>query len=305
MAENGRSRGTSGPKGTPTQIQEHRKKIQDEEDLFEKMWEELDNSDEDGANIDPDKFLREMDILDELNPVPDFDLKSWEDVRKEFAPLLGDPDSADQQSSASDLEKRPKRRRPMKSSFRTIIALVLIVGILLAVTSCGALARFLKAIGVDTEDTFFFHMLQELRVDHPKPEDTDTKHYDTLEDALEDYGITTEYAEIPLPSGYTTQMVQVREHSDSIKFFAIYESGKSEIFFTIWHYQDSTSLELQAAEIIPQDVEPYVRNGIEHYILENSDSSTITWISGTEMYRVFCPISSEQCKQMIDSIYER
>ena len=304
MAENGRSRGPSGPKGTPNQIQKHRTKIQDEEDRFEKMWEELDNSDEDGADIDPDKFLREMDILDRLNPVPDFDLKPWEDVWKEASPLLDDPDSADQQSSASAFEKRPKRRRPTESNFRRFIALMVIVGILLVATSCGALARFLQAIGVDTENTFFFEMLQVLRVDNPKPERTNIDQYTSLEDALDAYGVTSPSAEMEFPVGYSFTKVIVQEYSDEVKFLALYSNGIEEIAFTIWHYHDSTSLELQAAEKLPQDAEKYVANGVDHYILENTTSTSIAWISGTEAYYLLGDYSAHQAKQMINSIYE-
>lgn len=303
MSENGRSQRPSGPKGNPTQIHDHRKKIQDEEDRLERIWEELDSSEEDGSDIDPEKFLWEMDILDRLNPIPDFDLKSWEDVREGFASLLDDPDSADQQSSASDLEKRPKRRRSRKS-IQAVIALVLVLAMLAMVTSCGVLERILKAFGVDTEEIFSFEVHQALRVENPKPEPTDTRYYDTLEEALEDYGVTTAYADLPLPSGYVTQMVQARERSDSIKFFVIYECGNDEIFYTIWHYNDSTSLKLNAAEKLPSDAKIYTRGGIEYYIISNIDETIATWIVGTEKYTLSGAANVSQVKQMIDSIHE-
>jgi len=302
MAENGRSRGPSGPKGTPTQIQKHRTKIQDEEDRFEKMWEDLDNSDEDGADIDPDKFLREMDILDRLNPVPDFDLKPWEEVRKEFDSLPNHPDSADQQSSASAFEKRPKRRRPVKRSFRAAIFLVLLVGMLAIASACGVLDRILQAFGVDLEEIFSFEVFQTLRVDDPEPEDTEIGKYASLEDVLEDYGVITTYSNLEVPTPFSFYGVQDIEYAHATKFVTTYTYEEDEIMFTIWHYHDSTSLELQAAEKLPLDADRYIRHGIDYYFLGNSGMPNVTWIAGTEMYSLIGNVSQEQLKQMIDSI---
>ena len=83
-----------------------------------------------------------------------------------------------------------------------------------------------------------------------------------------------------------------------------YTQGDEEIVFTIWHYKDSTSLELQAAEKLPTDAERYSSNGIDHYILENSESTTASWIIGTEMYLLAGSVSSTEMKVMIDSFYE-
>lgn len=303
MAEKGRSGRDSGPKGNPTQIQDHQKKIQDEEDRFERIWEELDNSAEDGSDIDPEKFLWEMDILDRLNPVPDFDLKSWEDVRKDFAPLLDDPNSADQQSSVSDLEKRPKRRRSRKS-IQAVIALVLVLAMLAMATSCGVLERILKAFGVDAEEIFSFEVLQALRVENPKPEHTEIEAYSSLEESLEEYGIVTAQNRITFPDGYSLQHLRVREHSDAVKFVAVYSNGTEEIAFTIWHYNDSTSLELNAAEKIPEDADSYDLYGITFYVIENTENTSVLWIDGTEKYTLWGPISISQAKQMIDSLYK-
>ena len=301
MAENGRSGRGSGPKQDSTQIQRHQN-IQDEEDRLKDLWQELENS-EDGEDIDPEKFLREMAILDELNPLPDFDLSaSWEDLQEKYALYQASSVSADQQSSVSDSAEKPKRRRSMRS-VRAVIALVL-VAVMLALASCGVIDRIIQAIADWSEDIFNFQVTQQLRVEEPVPEDTGIEHYNSLDSALDAYGVTTAYADIQLPEGYVFHDVRVADLSDSIKILAEYTCGKDEIIFTIWHYYDSTSLELNAAEKLPADAEVYICNGISHYILENSETTSVTWIIGTEAYYLLGDYSTSQAKEMIDSIYK-
>ena len=147
-------------------------------------------------------------------------------------------------------------------------------------------------------------MTQELRVESPTPELPDTQHYDSLAVALDAYGVTTKYASIQMPEGYVFRDARVAEVANAIKVLAVYTCGESEIAFTIWHYRDSTSLELQVAEKLPTDAECYIRNGVKHYVMENSTMATATWIIGTEMYLLAGSVTSSEMIQMIDSIYE-
>ena len=301
MAENGRSGRGSGPEQDSTQIQRHQN-IQDEEDRLKELWQELEDS-EDGEDIDPEKFLRDMAILDEINPLPDFDLSaSWEDLQEKYALYHASSVSADQQSSASDSAERPKRRRSMRS-VRAVIALVL-VAVMLALASCGIIDRIIQAIADWSEDIFNFQVTQELRAEEPLPENTGIEYYNSLEEALDSYGLSTTYAEIQVIEPFSFYSIQVIEYAYAIKFVTTYVHKNDEILFTIWHYQDSTSLELNAAEKLPADAEVYVCNGIKHYIMDNSTMVTIFWVVDTEMYRIAGNISTSEGKQMIDSIYK-
>ncbi|MBR6527220.1 MAG: DUF4367 domain-containing protein [Lachnospiraceae bacterium] len=302
MSENGRSRRNGGFDEDSAQIQEHQKK-QDEEAQLEKIWKELENSEE-GIEIDPEKFLRDMAILDDLIPLPDFDLSaSWQEFKETHHNLLEGLDSADQQSSAfASEEERPKRKRSMKP-VRVALVVVMILAMLL-MASCGIIEYIIKAIANWSDDVFRYEVTQELNVEVPDPENTEVGAYVSLEDALEAYGVTTEYVGIQYPEGFTYKKVQVWEYSDSVKLMATYAHNEEEIIFTIWHYKDSTSLELQTAEKMPPDAECYVSKGISHYIMDNTAMVTATWIVDTEMYLLAGGVSSVEMKRMIDSIYE-
>lgn len=299
MSENGLSRRSSGFDEAAAQIQTHQKK-QDEETQLERIWTELENSEE-GAEIDPERFLRDMAVLDELVPLPDFDLSaSWQEFRENHHELLEGLDPADQQSSAFASEEKPKRRRSRKS-IRVAVVVVLLLAAL-AMASCGIIERILQAIADWSEEVFHYEVTQELRTEVPEPELPETEHYESLEEALEEYGIPTEYARIHYPEGYCFHEARVSEVANAIKIVASYIRDDEEIVFTIWHYKDSTSLELNAAEKLPPDAEIYIQNGNEYYILVNSETTTITWISGFEMYMVWGKLSVEEVNQMIDSL---
>ena len=301
MSENGRSRRNGGFDEDSAQIHEHQKK-QDEEAQLEKIWRELENSEE-GEEIDPEQFLRDMAVLDELIPLPDFDLSaSWQEFKEKHHDLLEGLDSADQQSSAFASEEKPKRRQTMKP-VRVALVVVMILAMLL-MASCGIIEYIIKAIADWSDQVFQYEVTQELRVEEPTPERTDIEYYNSLEDALKYRGATTKYAGIHLPEGYILHDVRVFEGTNATKIHAEYTYEEKEILFTIWHYKDSTSLELQAAEKLPADAECYTRNGIDHYIMSNSGESTVvTWVVGSELYRISGDFSDMQALQMIESIH--
>jgi len=170
--------------------------------------------------------------------------------------------------------------------------------------SCGIIEYIMKAIANWSDQVFRYEVTQELRVEEPEPELPDTLYHGSLEEALKEYGVTTEYIGIQFPANMTLQTVRIREYSGSIKFAAVYADGGKEIYYSIWHYKDSTSLELQSAEKLSPDAEIYICDGNTFYIMENTDNSTVSWISGTEKYSLVGDYSAEEGRQMIDSIYE-
>lgn len=302
MSENGRSRRNGGFDEDSAQIHEHQKK-QDEEAQLEKIWEELENSEE-GMEIDPEKFLRDMAILDDLIPLPDFDLSaSWQEFKEKHHELLADLYSADQQSSAfASEEERPKRKRSMKPIRVALVVMMILAMLLMA--SCGIIEYIIKAIANWSDQVFQYEVTQELRVEGSKPKFPDTFNYESLDEALVAWNITSEYVNIQFPEGYVLKTVEVSDLHDSIKMFASYIRNEEEILFTIWHYKDSTSLELNFTEKIPVDADMYFYGGKSFYLIENAENTTITWIEGAEMYSLWGCFSAEEAKQMIDSVYK-
>lgn len=302
MSENGRSRRNGGFDEDSAQIHEHQKK-QDEETQLEKIWKELENSEE-GIEIDPEKFLRDMAILDDLIPLPDFGLSaSWQEFKEKHHDLLEGLDSAEQQSSTfASEEERPKRRRFRKPVRVALVVVMILVMLLMA--SCGIIEYIIKAIADWSDQVFRYEVTQELRAEETETKISSTQHYDTLAEAWEGNDIATEYPRIKFPEGYIISDVFVRKYSNAIKIVASYTCKEDEILLTIWHYEDSNSLELQAAEKLPLDAEVYICNGNTFFIMENTDNTTVTWIRGAEKYSLVGDYSAEEGRRMIDSIYE-
>jgi len=175
---------------------------------------------------------------------------------------------------------------------------------MVTMASCGIIEYIMKAIANWSDQVFRYEVTQELRVEEPTPELPDIRHYESLEEALTDYGVTTEYIGILFPAGFTFEKIEVREYSDVVKFSVTYAHEDDEINFTIWHYLDSTSLELNAAEKMPPDAEIYTYEDTIFYLIENTENTTISWVEGVEKYSLWGAISKAQAMQMIDSIYE-
>lgn len=300
MSENGRSRRNGGFDEDSAQIHEHQKKKQDEEAQLEKIWKELENSEE-GEEIDPERFLRDMAVLDELVPLPDFDLSaSWQEFKEKHHDLLADLEPADQQSSAFASVEKPKSKRSMKP-VRVALVVVMILA-MMVMASCGIFECIIKAIANWSDEVFRYEVTQELQVEESDPEYNEIDHYASLDEALDAYGVTTAYTGIQIPDVFSFDGVQVIDYDYAVKFVSTYVCKEKEMIFSIWHYKDSTSLDFQAAEKLPIDAEVYIQNGIEYYILVNSDTTTITWISESEMYMLRGDLPMKEVDQMIDSL---
>lgn len=56
---------------------------------------------------------------------------------------------------------------------------------------------------------------------------------------------------------------------------------------------------------VDEGADIYVFNGIEHYIMVNSDYTRISWIQGSNECSILCALSREDAEKMVNSIYER
>lgn len=303
MSEKRSLRGIGGPGKKPTQINEHLNK-QKEDDCLKELWRELDDS-EDGQEIDPEDFLRNMTILDDLVPLPsqgeDWNL-SWKDFEEKYGTLLDGAEPADQQSSVLDpADKSPNCKRPnCKRVVAVFLAVVLVLALL---TSCGVLERFINAVAKWTDQIFRFEVATSFSSDI-EPEESKTKEYPSLEEAFVHYGIGTDC--VPKwPEDFVLDEIYVVDFSESIMIEADYRCGDKRIGFVVWSYMDSDALDFNVAEKDIAIKEIHVCDDREHYIMGNYDQIKAIWIADTEMYTLTGDLSIEDIKEMINSIYER
>lgn len=290
----------SGTNGESAQIQEHLRK-KSTEDLTQDLDNFLDQSTD--LNMDIDLLDEYLNLIREKEGFPEFDVEnSWFRFERAHQDLLEMETSAEQQSSVSDSVSKRKRSRRVKP-IQIFLMVAAIVAMLAVASSCGVVDYIIQAIAEWTDEAFHYNVTGSLGQQNIKPEDTETEHYDSLEEALDAYGVGTEYVPKWYPEDFTCNLVNVLDTSDTIKFRAEYICGEKYIGLTVWEYKRLHALELNALEKNPA-VEIYKYGGIQHYIMKNNDTINVTWIEGAEMYTIAGDLSIEEAERMIDSAYE-
>lgn len=297
MSENGNFRRAGGTGGVTAQIREH---LEDksEAEISEIMWDIFEES-EDGAEIDPAVIDAILDILNERDPLPALDVESsLLEFKTRHSELLAGLDSAEQQSSASVLNPKKSRRVKPVQIFLAVVALAAMFAI---ASSCGVIEYIINAFARWTDETFHYQVTEEIGENEITQEDAEEKVYASLEEALDATGVDGRSIPKRFPEGFQFIEARVVNMSDAIKLKADYCRGSEYIGLSIWKYRDANALKATAAEKKLSNVQVYVRNGSEYYIIQNNTSAKATWIVGTEKYVISGNISVEELKMMIDS----
>lgn len=167
-----------------------------------------------------------------------------------------------------------------------------------------------KAFGIDlfgtvakwTKDTFTFSSSVPHETTSNEQGFNEAAKTDTLQQILDQYGITSDLVPTWLPDGYSFSSSDVYETPARTSFHANYNCEEDEISVII------TSLSKPVRSIYEKDdneVTVYSMNGIEHYIMTNLKITNVVWTSGTYEGSISGKFSLEEAKRMIDSIYKR
>lgn len=240
--------------------------------------------------------------LDELEEeygevAPDFDpARSLDGFRTRYRsgetppPAPRKPDAPAGQSAA-------KPRRPRRSVRIAIIAAILICVCVAAVQASGT--NLLGMIATWTSEQF--HMEREGETGTPSPVETDTStEYQSLQQALDEYGIEESLAPSYLPEDAVLNSINIRIEKDIPSFSAFYIIDNGTISIVI---RQSSAIPLLEIEKDESQVETYVVNGIEHYLAEDLGRQKAIWYNGSWECRITGNISHDELIAMIDSIY--
>ena len=123
---------------------------------------------------------------------------------------------------------------------------------------------------------------------------------------LVEHGVTAEVAPKFFPEEYVLETLQQKEYGEGkVKYIAEYAGEEiHSISVHIRNFKDPVSV---AESDSANDYEPYLCNGIEHFIFTNLDSVTVTWNSeGYSGLIVICSetITMSEVYQIIGSIYK-
>lgn len=159
-----------------------------------------------------------------------------------------------------------------------------------------------KAFGFDlwstvakwTRDTFGFS--------HTETQKTDSaSEYDSLQEALNYYGIKEELVPTWFPERYSFRGTTVTETPMRTTIYSTYQNNDAEILVTIISLTEPSTSIYEKDE---SNVIVYTLNGLEHYLMTNMRQTKVVWITENYECSITGVFSFDEAKTMINSIYK-
>ena len=131
----------------------------------------------------------------------------------------------------------------------------------------------------------------------------ETRNYDTLQDAVDDFGIDTPLAPTWIPERFSLSEVTATNTTKiGISIFAIYsgENGYLRIYFNETSFHDYGIIEknYEGARDVPI-------SGLHHYILSDKEKGKAIWWNGELVCRISGSVTEQELELIIKSIYKR
>lgn len=269
--------------------EDQKKRLRDE--LVELLSQEAET-------IDSDRLDALLSALEEIDPAPKAGAADTEESLKRFhqrhASLFS---TVEEPSAEASPEKKPFRFAVFKSAV-VAAALVVVLGTVaqaFGLNLLGAVARW-------NADVFRFRSKEVpyATVRFDPLEEGETACYDTLEEAVEAFGITAPVAPAWLPERFTLTGVTAENRAGGILIYADYECDDG--YFQI-RYTEKIELDLRGLEK-EVNVELYSCSGIDHYLMLDMERWKAYWQNGELECRMSGSVSEQEIKDIIDSIYD-
>lgn len=129
--------------------------------------------------------------------------------------------------------------------------------------------------------------------------------HSTIQEALEDAGIETEYAPTWIPEGFVPVESNVFVNEETFRsayLFCTDVEGERNLSISIDMFTNPDSAGSMVFEKDDNPVVEYKRGGITFYIMTNLDWRTVAWTDGSVLGSIGGGLTQEECQRMIDSI---
>ena len=277
-------------------LNDSREQLQDELiDVFFQADEEA---------LSGEKLDELLAALDEADPLPETGAddaeKSLARFHEKYAPVFSALEEKTAAAPASPPAKRPSRRALAK-----VISIAAAAAVLLGTVTCqalgldvfGAIARWTAAIFQLEDPATPYATIRTVPLD-----EGEEAHYDTLEEAVEAFGITAPIVPQWIPERFALTDVSASNKSGGVLIYADYESEDAilQVRFNEIISTDFNSLEQQGDK-----VETYFSGGLKHYLLSDLDREKAFWQNGALECQITGNLSRQEVKDIIDSIYLR
>lgn len=241
--------------------------------------------------------------------LPVFDTAAgWERFQKNYRPTGNDPILLCDDETLNKLSHEARTTKgshpssskssPARRQIRRIALVAAAIGVFMALL-IGA-----QAAGVDvfgnlarwTDEVFYF-------IPSAQAEEQRSECSDTLSQALEAQGLPKELVPTWFPDGFQPDEPQVW-HNDMVEAVDVlfrHEDGRSFVV-SVNRYPDSDDIQLLQIEKDGAPVEFYPSNGRMFYIMSNLNTIESAWNENNLVMHIGGTISTNEVKQIIDSI---
>ena len=236
-----------------------------------------------GQESDTDKILYIMEVLAERNRNNSHTgktaLEAYESFKQNYL------------SETDDNSVPMKTKRGCPRWVRSLTAAAAVLAILIAgsVTAKAFGLDIWKAVVQWTQETFHFG---NSNVDSDRD-------YASLQEALEQGGISIPLAPTWIPDGYKLEAIRAEITPIKKRYTAKYTDGDQTLRITVQDHLDGKPVYVEQSDGL---VEEYIASGITYYLFENNERTQAVWIVDSYECGVAGKVTIEELKQMINSI---
>lgn len=258
---------------------------------------------EDGGELDEEALDALLDRMEEVSPLPASlatdPAEALERFRRRYAPLLAEEGAGGTPGEASAAPEKRRCSNPLVKALPIAAALVLLLGTVtaqaLGVDVFSAVARWTAEIfRLDGGSTPYAAVeLRPLEVG-------EEASYESLEEAVEAFGIDAPIVPREIPERFELVEVKAVQRKLGVLIYANYESG-GEVFQV--RYNEAEMEESTAVERENDFVDSCLTHGINHYLLMDMGREKAVWQNGEFECCLFGDVSEKEMKDIIYSIY--
>lgn len=213
----------------------------------------------------------------------EFDVEQgWQNFRARYGDALN--------LGEQEVKRPSRRRRPLAR-----IAIIAAALCLFMVTAQASGLDIIGAIARWTSEQFSL-----VKVGDEKDEHQEVL-YRSLQDVLDNTGITERLAPTRYPENTEFVDVTVKERIDGLLILGTYSLNGENFYMSVRSLAGVPNMEV---EINDPNVEMYVADGVEHYIMTDVKQRKATWYNGSWECYIAGDLSRSDLIMMIDSIYE-
>lgn len=225
-----------------------------------------------------------LDALDRKAPMPEIPnaVAAYADFQQRIRDLQ--PNAVPLTAHAS-AKPSGRSHHILRAGLIAAVAILLMLGGMITAQAAGidvfgAFARW-------TKNTFSFGSVYTDGADDiagkssKEPNSKQESEYTSLQEALDDYGITEVTAPTWFPEGYVLTGISIASFEGIGRFIlsASYENGEGFLGVDITRYSNEPAVQVEKTDTIVESIEI---NSITFHFIENTDNYTVAWV--TEHY---------------------